>query len=195
MGLGYTILRAADHAGVTTGLGTDIIQSNNSPDLFTAMRLGLAAERGRYHQPFIEREGTSALENVALKVEDVLHFATLGGARGLGLGDVCGSVDVGKAADLLLIRPDSPRLHPILDPINAIVMHISVGDIDTVMVDGDVLKKDGQLLPRLATTAVTGLEESARFLRSAIEPHGGWHPPKPAWMGTPEEHHLSNAGQ
>ena len=194
MGLGYTILRAADQAGVTTGLGADI-QSNNSPDLFTAMRLGLAAERGRYHQPLIERAGTSALETVALRAEDVLHFATLGGARGLGLGDVCGSIDVGKAADLLLVRPESPRLHPVVDPINAIVMHLSIADIDTVMVGGEVLKQRGRLLPHLTTKAVAGLDESGRFLQSAVEQLGGWQPSKPDWMGTPKEHEVSNSGR
>ena len=194
MGLGYTILRAADRAGVATGLGADI-QSNNSPDLFTAMRLALASERGRYQQPIIETAGTSALDNVALKTEDVLHFATLGGAIGLGLGDVCGSIDVGKAADLLFIRRDSPRLHPVVDPINAIVMHLSVADVDTVMVDGEVVKKDGRLRKDLTVKAINGLDTSGAWIDQTIRDHGGWRPPKPEWMGTPQEHLVSNSGQ
>lgn len=102
MGIGQLISRAADQAGVTTGLGSDI-QSNNGPVLFAAMRLTLAAERGRYHQPVIEIAGTSGLEKVALRTEDVLHFATLGSARGLGLGDVW--IDRGREGG-------RPGLHP-----------------------------------------------------------------------------------
>ncbi|MFF5113208.1 amidohydrolase family protein [Streptosporangium sp. NPDC000509] len=194
MGLGYTVLRAADRAGVTTGLGADI-QSNNSPDLFTAMRLALASERGRYHQPVIEAEGTSALDGVALKTEDVLHFATLGGARGLGLGDVCGSIEVGKAADLLLIRADTPRLHPIVDPINAIVMHVTVADIDTVMVGGDIVKEGGRLLPSISRKAIEGLDESGAWVDEVVRTGAGWTPERPEWMGTEREHHVSNAGE
>ncbi|WPB95977.1 amidohydrolase family protein [Streptomyces malaysiensis] len=194
MGLGYTVLRAADRAGVTTGLGADI-QSNNSPDLFTAMRIALASERGRYHQPVIEADGTSALEGVALRTEDVLHFATLGGARGLGLGDVCGSIEVGKAADLLLIRADTPRLHPIVDPINAIVMHVTVADIDTVLVGGDTVKKDGRLLPSISRKAIKGLDESGAWVDEVVRAGLGWTPEKPEWMGTEREHRVSNTGE
>ncbi|MFF5229942.1 amidohydrolase family protein [Dactylosporangium sp. NPDC000521] len=193
MGLGQLILRASDRAGVTTGIGADI-QSNNSPDLFTAMRIAIAAERGRYHQPLIEAEGTSALHEVALRTEDVLHFATLGGARGLGLGDVCGSIEVGKAADLLFIRTDTPRLRAVTDVVNAIVMHVGVGDIDTVMVGGEVVKEGGRLREDLREAAVHALDESGAWLDQVIRKGGGWRPDKPEWMGTPDEHRLSNAG-
>ncbi|MDQ7905752.1 amidohydrolase family protein [Phytohabitans sp. ZYX-F-186] len=193
MGLGQLIVRAADRAGVTTGLGADI-QSNNSPDLFTAMRIAIAAERGRYHQPVIEAEGTSALGEVALRTEDVLHFATLGGARGLGLGDVCGSIEVGKAADLLFIRTDTPRLRAVTDVVNAIVMHVGAGDVDTVLVGGEVVKQGGRLREDLRSAAVRALDESGAWLDAAIREGGGWRPDKPEWMGTPAEHRLSNAG-
>ena len=193
MGLGNTILRAADRAGVTTGIGADI-QSNNSPDLFSAMRLALAGERGRYHQALIESDGTSALERVALRTEDVLHFATLGGARGLGLDDVCGSIEIGKAADLVLIRHDSPRLRPVVDPINAIVMHVTVADVDTVMVGGDVVKEGGRLRPQIHQKAVAALDESGAFIDRAVKENGGWLPEKPNWMGTSIEHQVSNSG-
>jgi cytosine/adenosine deaminase-related metal-dependent hydrolase len=193
MGLGLMVITASDHAGVTTGLGSDI-QSNNSPDLFTAMRIALAGERVRYQQPVVETEGTSALERVALRTEDVLHFATLGGARGLGLGDVTGSIEKGKAADLLFIRTDTPRLHAMTDIVNAIVMHVTVADVDTVMVGGEVVKQGGRLREDLRAKAVACLDDSGAYLAEAVQATGGWYPPKPEWMGTPDEHRLSNAG-
>ncbi|MBZ5739564.1 amidohydrolase family protein [Nocardioides mangrovi] len=193
MGLGPMVVTASDRAGVTTGLGADI-QANNSPDLFTQMRIALGAERYRYQQPIVEERGTSGLERVTLRTEDVLHFATLGGARGLGLGDVTGSIEVGKAADLLFINTDTPRLRAVTDVVNSIVMHVTVADIDTVMVGGDVVKKGGRLRDDLRTRAVVALDESGAYLAKAVQAHGGWTPDKPEWMGTPAEHHLSNAG-
>ena len=193
MGIGHIIVRAADHAGITTGLGSDI-QSNNGPDLFTTMRLALAAERGRYHQPLIEAAGTSGLDRVALRTEDVLHFATLGSARGLGLGDVCGSIEVGKAADLVFIRTDTPRLRAITDVINGIVMHATVADVDTVLVGGEVVKRGGRLNAQLSRTAAAALDESSEWIREAVRTRGGLWPELPTWMGTPAEHHLTNSG-
>ncbi|MEV5409666.1 amidohydrolase family protein [Thermopolyspora sp. NPDC052614] len=193
MGIGHLIVRAADQAGVTTGLGADI-QSNNGPDLFAAMRLTLGSERGRYHQPVIEEAGTSGLESVALRTEDVLHFATLGSARGLGLGDVCGSIEVGKAADLVFIRTDTPRLRAVTDVINAIVMHVTVADVDTVLVGGEVVKRDGRLNAPLRDKAIAALDESGDWIRESAHARGGLRLELPSWMGTPAEHHLSNSG-
>ncbi|WP_033289287.1 amidohydrolase family protein [Amycolatopsis jejuensis] len=187
MGLGKLVLAAADRAGVTAGIGADI-QSNNSPDLFTQMRIALAAERYRYHQPIVEERGTSGLPAVALRTEDVLHFATLGGARGLGIGDVTGSIEVGKAADLLFIRTDSPRLRAATDIVNAIVMHVTVSDLDTVLVGGTAVKEYGRLREDLHRRAVCALDESGAHLAEAVKAHGGWTPAKPEWMGTPDEH-------
>lgn len=186
MGIGQLVIRAADRAGIATGLGSDI-QSNNSPDLFSTMRVALAAERGRYHQPIIESGGTSGLDTVALRTEDVLHYATLGSARGLGLGEVCGSIEVGKAADLLFIRADTPRLSAVTDVINAIVMHVTVADVDTVLVGGTPVKEGGRLDPALSSRAVRALDDSAAHLRRAVRPRGGLFPDRPSWMGTPDE--------
>ncbi|WP_181663159.1 amidohydrolase family protein [Actinomadura madurae] len=187
MGMGYMVLRAADRLGIPCGIGADI-QSNNGPDLFTAMRVALGSERGRYHQPIIESGGTSAIGEIALRTEDVLHYATLGGATALGLEDVCGSIEEGKAADLVLIRRDSPRLHPVVDPVAAIAMHVTLGDIDTVMVAGETVKENGRLREDLRRRAVDALETSGDRIAKAVADHGGWRPARPEWVGTPEEH-------
>jgi 5-methylthioadenosine/S-adenosylhomocysteine deaminase len=144
--------------------------------------------------PLIKEQGTSALKQVALRSEDVLHFATLGGARGLGLGDLTGSIEVGKAADLLFIRTDTPRLRGVVDIVNAIVMHVSVADIDTVLVHGEPMKEGGRLREDLRARAVRALDETGEYMASAVAAHQGWAPPLPEWMGTTEEHqHRTNA--
>ncbi|WP_286901453.1 amidohydrolase family protein [Thermocrispum sp.] len=156
-GLGYAPLRHAHQAGVTTALGVGS-QAVASADMFAVMRLGMQSERMRHQQAVAESRGTSGLDRIALRTDEVMHFATLGGARALGLGDVCGSIEVGKAADLVVLRPDTPRLVPLVDPMVALVMHMGVADIDAVLVAGEFRKRDGRLVGDLAGRAIRALD-------------------------------------
>ncbi|MEO3860680.1 amidohydrolase family protein [Acrocarpospora sp. B8E8] len=182
MGMGYPIAAAADRAGVAAGLGTDI-QSNNSPDMFTAMRLMLSGERARSNQKALEEVGIYAMEGLQLKAADVMHYATLGGAIGLGLESECGSIDVGKAADLVLIDRRGPRLNPSLDPLSTIVMNATIADVDTVVVGGEVVKSGGRMRADLLEKATRGLQESGAYIREQSQAYGGLVPPKPDWWG------------
>lgn len=171
-GLGYTALRQSDDAGVVTALGTGS-QAVVAPDMFATMRMGLQSERGRYQQAAAEASGTSGIAGITMRTEEILHFATLGGARALGLGDVCGSIETGKAADLVVIRPSSPRLTPVIDPIVGIVLHMGVADIDAVLVAGRFLKQDGALVGDSAARAMTELDAAhARMAQAAARTEG-----------------------
>ncbi|MEV5409674.1 amidohydrolase family protein [Thermopolyspora sp. NPDC052614] len=166
-GLGYTALHQADDAGVNTALGTGS-QAVSSPDMFATMRLGMQSERMRYQQAAAVTRGTSGISRITLRTEEMLHFATLGGARALGLGDVCGSIEVGKAADLVVIRPASPRLAPLVDPMVSIVMHMGVADIDAVLVGGEFRKKNGALTGDAAVRAMNELDAAHARIASAV---------------------------
>ncbi|NKQ57811.1 amidohydrolase family protein [Amycolatopsis sp. K13G38] len=76
----------------------------------------------------------------------VLELATVCGAEAIGLGDVTGSLAVGKKADLLLLRTDSLGLAPMSDPYAAVVTYGHPSLVDTVMVDGQVVKRHGKLV-------------------------------------------------
>lgn len=76
----------------------------------------------------------------------VLDIATAGGARSAGLGDVTGSLTVGKKADLLLLRTDGLGMTPMGDPYAAVVNYGSASVVDLVMVDGRIVKRDGALV-------------------------------------------------
>lgn len=171
-GLGYTALRAADDAGVTTALGTGS-QARTSPDMFATMRMGLQSERGRYQQEAAEARGTSGLTKIAMRSEEVLHFATLGGARALGLGDVCGSIEVGKAADLIIIDPSSPRLRPLVDPLGGVVMQMTVADIEAVLVAGEFRKRNGRMDEAVLNKAIEGLDHAFHRLDEAASRDAG----------------------
>lgn len=144
MGLGFPILpRAAAH-GVTTGLGSDI-QANNSADLFSAMRLARQAGNGYLQQTLLDTTGTGGLDGVPISCRQILHTATLGGAQALGLDDLIGSLEPGKQADIVLLRADTVRHRPIVDPFATVVLHTHPGDVDTVLVAGRPVKRGGVL--------------------------------------------------
>ena len=177
MGLGFPVFARAAAASVTVGLGSDL-QANHGPDAFTQMRLARQAEVGRHQQALLDTVGTAGLAGVPVSLRQVLHTATLGGAEALGLGAVTGSLEVGKAADLLLLRNDAVRQRPVVDPFATIVLQSHAGDVDTVLVAGEVRKRRGLLLAD--TTRSTALVEDAwERLLARMEQRGGTRPPRP----------------
>jgi len=74
----------------------------------------------------------------------VLRMATIDGAHALGLGSVCGTLEVGKRADLILIDTGKPHFQPVNDLISQLVHCAKATDVDTVVVDGEVLMRDRQ---------------------------------------------------
>src|SRR5690606_28111311 len=96
-----------------------------------------------------------------------------------GLGDVTGSLEVGKAADLVLLRQDGVRQRPVVDPLSTIVLHSGISEVDTVMVGGSVVKRGGRLVGRVGEEAAKLVDESYDHVSAAIEKRGGWNPPKP----------------
>ena len=176
MGMGFPIFARALARGLAPSLGCDIV-SNNRGDLFAQMRLGLQAERARSNQ-----ESLDALEmpqDLTLDVRDVLRFATLGGAEALGLGSVCGSIEPGKAADLVLLRAGGLHMAPLNDPVAAVVLHAGPADVDTVLVGGAVVKQEGVLTGGRDAGARALVQASRERIVAALEPRGGLLPPAP----------------
>jgi len=116
-----------------------------SADLFSAMRATLSADRSREHMEAHKRNETVTVSH--LRAEQVVTWATLGGAQALGMDSFIGSITPGKKADLVLIKNDqSPVMFPLLHPYGHVVFQAGRGDVHTVMVDGKVVKYDHHLL-------------------------------------------------
>ncbi|GAA2296801.1 amidohydrolase family protein [Streptomyces caniferus] len=125
-------------AGITTGLGADAVTSAPG-DMFSQMRAALMSSH------FDEDDAASGTSTI--KAADVLRMATTEGATALGLGDEVGSLGIGKRADLVLLRADALNLAPVAhDPIGAVVTAAHPGNVDTVLVAGRAVKRDGRLL-------------------------------------------------
>ncbi len=115
-----------------------------SADLFSQMRATLSADRSREHLEAHPRNETVVLNH--LRAEQVVRWATQGGADALGMGSLIGSITPGKRADLVLIKnDDSPVMFPLLNPYGHVVFQAGRGDVHTVLVDGRVVKYDHRL--------------------------------------------------
>jgi cytosine/adenosine deaminase-related metal-dependent hydrolase len=95
----------------------------------------------------------------------VLEIATLRAAEAIGLGDITGSLAVGKKADLLLLRTDTLGLAPMWDPYAAIVSYGHASLVDSVMVDGRFVKRNGRLVDVDWPTVLGALERSRQNIR------------------------------
>ncbi|WP_374945528.1 amidohydrolase family protein [Agreia sp.] len=178
MGMGFPVFARAAQLGIPVGLGTDI-QANNVADAFTQMRLGMQAQNARANQPLLDKWGTGALHGVEVGPAEILHHATLGGAQALGLGDVTGSIELGKAADLVLVRADQLHHRPLLDRMATLVQHSRVSDVDTVLVAGAVLKRGGALDQTASSRAGELVDAAWERLDPQIEARGGRLPARP----------------
>lgn len=98
---------------------------------------------------------------------DVLRMATIEGAEVAGLGDVTGSLRPGKQADLVLLRTDTLATAPAHDPVAAIVLSADTGSVDTVLVGGRVVKRDGRLLHHDVAGVLSSLAESAAHVATS----------------------------
>ncbi len=165
MGHGHPALFKAAAAGMRVSVGTDI-PSMVGGGLLPQLRVALAAELHRINLEAIGAgRGVPATPPVTAK--RMLEFATIEGARGLGLDRVTGSLSPGKRADILLLRADAPLTAPVSDPYGAVLLQASAGDIGTVLVDGVIRKQDGALTAPDAGQVFARLQARAEEMAEA----------------------------
>src|ERR1700677_4624873 len=128
--------------GIVSGFGIDTICSAGN-DLFSEMRLALAAERSRANAPALA--SGKQVPAVDLHQRDMLRLATIGGARVWHLENEIGTLTPGKQADIAIIDLRSPHLDGFGDPVAVMVLGAGPADVETVIVGGDIVKRDGVL--------------------------------------------------
>ncbi|TDC09051.1 amidohydrolase [Nonomuraea longispora] len=137
-----------------------------SGDLFSAMRATLGADRSREHLEAHAKGDT--VTHCGLRADEVVTWATRGGARALGRDDL-GTVEPGKKADLVLIKNDaSPVSFPLLNPFGHVAFQAQRGDVHTVLVDGRVVKHEHRLVGVDLAAARRQVERTVEHLRSAM---------------------------
>jgi cytosine/adenosine deaminase-related metal-dependent hydrolase len=169
MGMGFPVTGRALAHGIKCGLGCDIV-SLEAGDVLTQARIALQAQRAIDNQQRIERG--QVVDSLTLSARDALELATIGGASALGLDSEIGTLTPGKAADLIVIRTDGLNHAPPADPVAAVLLHARTTDIDTVVVGGRVVKRDGRLLANVGA-ARRLIEDSRGRVVGAAEAKGG----------------------
>jgi 5-methylthioadenosine/S-adenosylhomocysteine deaminase len=164
--------------GVSLSMDTSVWWSG---DLFSAMRTTLGADRSREHLEAHARQET--VTNCHLRAEDVVDWATRGGARALGLDSITGSLEAGKKADIVLIKNDaSPVMFPLLNPYGHVAFQAQRGDVHTVLVNGRVLKHEHRLTATDLGRARQAVAETVEYLMAQLGPDAwaqGMHPDIP----------------
>ena len=121
-------------AGVRIGLGTDGAASNNDLDMWEEMRLASLLQK-------VDR-----MDPEVMSATTVLTMATRGGATAVGLGEVVGSLETGKHADLIQVAFTDVHHVPTYDVISHLVWVTDEQDVASVVVDGKVLMKEHEML-------------------------------------------------
>jgi 5-methylthioadenosine/S-adenosylhomocysteine deaminase len=116
--------------GITVGIGTDGCASNNNLDLF--QEIDTAAKLHKVH----------TLDPTVMDARTVLRMATIDGARVLGMGDITGSLETGKKADIIIVDVNRPHLTPMYNVYSHLVYAVTGSDVITALVNGRVLMED-----------------------------------------------------
>ncbi len=153
IGFGVTkILDYLDH-GVTLGLSVDSTPLTGNCDMFGIMKIVQNIENGRAESEF------------KLPARRVVELATIEGARSLGLADRIGSIAKGKRADLIMVNARDINMGPFTDPYYMLVDSAQAWNVDTVMVDGRILKRGGKLTAIDTATLMTETTKVSREVR------------------------------
>lgn len=134
LGAGIAPFRKLLDAGITVALGSDGISSNDTPRIFDVMHA--AALLHKVTTPVYTRWPTSS---------EILHAATIAGARSAYTHDHTGSLEAGKKADLVVLDMRTINFTPLNDVRNHLVYCENGTSVETVIVNGEVVVKDGSL--------------------------------------------------
>ena len=119
--------------GISVSLGADGAACNNRLDMFTEMRTATLLQKA-LHGPEV------------LPASRALRMATVDGARAMGLESEIGSLEVGKRADVAVVRVDRLHATPVTDVISALVYSAGPDDVETVVINGELVLRERRLL-------------------------------------------------
>ncbi len=156
-GFGIPPVREFVKAGVPLSLSVDTTVLAGNCDMFAITKALLNLANGEAQSEF------------AMPARKALEIATMGGARALGIADRVGSLTPGKRADIILVRTTDLNMAPFTDPPHMIVQSANPSNVDTVMIDGRVLKRGGKLVGFDVARIVREANETAVRVRAEAE--------------------------
>jgi 5-methylthioadenosine/S-adenosylhomocysteine deaminase len=130
LGSGIPPMMKMQKAGLSISVGVDGAGSNNSQDMIETLKASALLQK------------VAARDASVVDAQQVLDWATRGGARALGMEAEIGSLEVGKRADLFVVAPNTPKVVPIHDPVASLVYSCGEENLVMTVADGKVLMRD-----------------------------------------------------
>jgi 5-methylthioadenosine/S-adenosylhomocysteine deaminase len=179
---------ATHEAGVSFAPSSEMAEGLGSPPIQALldrnMRPGLAVgdERVAPGDMFAQMRATNSIQHATmfdlklsgkaglpslLTTREVIRYATIDGAHSVGLGRTTGSIEVGKQADLIVLRADRPNIAPVNDPIGAVVWGMDTSNVDWVFVSGEALMREGVLVGDVNVARQRAIEAQRRVAGAA----------------------------
>ena len=155
-GFGFPPIGEFLDAGVVVSLSIDTPILCGHGDMFATMRGIQNIENGRKQSEF------------AISARRVLQMATIDGARDLGIDGYTGSLTPGKRADIILVRTTDLNMAPFTDPVRMIVQSAQPFNVDTVIVDGRIVKRQGKLTTIDIERVVRDAEQTINKIKDRI---------------------------
>jgi cytosine/adenosine deaminase-related metal-dependent hydrolase len=158
IGYGYPQISEMLAKGIPLGISVDTSALTGSSNLFGVLKLARDCENARTENEF------------KMTARNALELGTIEGARSMGIDDRIGSLKPGKRADLIAISPNALNMAVVTDPTHLVLEATSPENVDTVVVDGRILKRGGKLAaldtPQVvaaARAALAGVRERAKW--------------------------------
>jgi cytosine/adenosine deaminase-related metal-dependent hydrolase len=154
--------------GAKPSLGADN-QTKVAGDMFSVMRYAIQSQRVFDQQAHPERP----LDTSPRSSREAFEWATIEGAKMMGMEDKIGSLTPGKQADIVLLNANDIGIFPVHDPVNTIVFYCDRSSVDTVMIAGKIMKQAGKLTypqaeiakkQRQMTASLQGLVDRAKYV-------------------------------
>ena len=158
IGFGFPLTGDFLAAGVPVGLSVDTPALSGNSDMFSIMKAVQNIENGRSRNEF------------KLPARRVLELATIEGARSMGIDSAVGSLVPGKRADLIMVNTRHVNLGVFSDPAHMLVEAAQPANVDTVLIDGRIVKRGGELV---GLDAGAIIDEAAAAL-AAVRRRAGW---------------------
>jgi len=156
LGSGFAPVVEMINRGVSVSLGADGAPCNNRLDMFTEMRTAALIQKALHGAE-------------VLPARTMLRMATIDGARALGLEKEIGSIELDKRADLTLLDLETLHTTPRPDPISTIVYAAEAGNVDTVIIDGIVVMREGKLTTLDEKRVIEAASQQSRLLSESLE--------------------------
>jgi cytosine/adenosine deaminase-related metal-dependent hydrolase len=158
IGYGYPQISEMLARGIPLGISLDTSALTGSSNLFGVLKLTRDSENARTENEF------------KMTARKALELGTIEGARSMGIDDKVGSLKPGKRADLIAISPNALNMAVVTDPAHLVLEATSPENVDTVVVDGRILKRGGKLAaldpPEViagARAALAGVRERTKW--------------------------------